>query len=95
MIDAYTGEESPIPNLPKFPGQHLSVGPDGKLFVTDTQLGPFGGAKGEWGVAVCDTRGGNWTMIAQVPGCRRRNNLAEEPPASGHSARTGSESTTT
>src|SRR5438128_1113659 len=40
MIDAYTGEESPIPNLPKFPGQHLSVSPDGKLFVTDTQLGP-------------------------------------------------------
>jgi len=68
MIDAYTGKETSIPNLPKFPGQHLSVSPDGKLFVTDTQLGPFGGAKGEWGVAVCDTRGGNWTMIARFQG---------------------------
>jgi hypothetical protein len=68
MIDAYTGEEHPIPDLPKFPGQHLSVSPDGKLFVTDTQLGPFGGAKGEWGVGVCDTRGGNWTMLARFQG---------------------------
>jgi len=68
MIDAATGHETPIPDLPKFPGQHLSVSPDGKLFVTDTQLQPFGGAKGEWGVAVCDTRGGNWTMIARFQG---------------------------
>lgn len=67
-IDAYTGTVSPIPNLPKFPGQHLSVSPDGRLFVTDTHLEPFGGAKGEWGVAVCDTRGGNWTMIARFRG---------------------------
>jgi hypothetical protein len=68
MIDAYTGHERPIPDLPKFPGEHLSVSPDGKLFVTDTQLGPFGGAKGEWGVAVCDIRGGNWTMLARFQG---------------------------
>jgi WD40-like Beta Propeller Repeat len=68
MIDAYSGEERPIPDLPKFPGQHLSVSPDGKLFVTDTQLGPFSGAKGEWGVAVCDTRGGNWTLLARFQG---------------------------
>jgi hypothetical protein len=68
MIEAYTGKEWPIPDLPKFPGEHLSVSPDGKLFVTDTQLGPFGGAKGEWGVAVCDIRGGNWTMLARFQG---------------------------
>ena len=68
MIDAYSGEERPIPDLPTFPGEHLSVSPDGKLFVTDTQLAPFGGAKGEWGVAVCDTRGGNWTMLARFQG---------------------------
>lgn len=67
-IDARTGAVSRMPGLPKFPGQHLSVSPDGKLFVTDTQLEPFGGQKGEWGVAVCDTRGGNWTMIDRFRG---------------------------
>jgi hypothetical protein len=68
MIDAYTGATTPIPDLPKFPGQHLSVSPDGKLFVTDTSMEPFGGEKGEWGVAVCDVRGGNWVMIARFQG---------------------------
>ena len=68
LIDGRTGAVSPIPNLPRFPGQHLSFSPDGKLFVTDTQLGPFGGSKGEWGVAVCDVRGGNWTMIDRFQG---------------------------
>jgi len=68
MIDAETGVETPIPGLPKFPGQHLSVSPDGNLFVTDTQFTPFGGGKGEWGVAVCDTRGGSWTIIAKFQG---------------------------
>lgn len=68
LIDARTGEQKSIPNLPRFPGQHLDISPDGKLFVTDTQLGPFGGAKGEWGVAVCDIHGGDWTMIARFQG---------------------------
>ncbi|HWB85950.1 MAG TPA: twin-arginine translocation signal domain-containing protein [Bryobacteraceae bacterium] len=68
LIDGRTGQEHPIPNLPKFPGQHLSFSPDGKLFVTDTQLTPFGGAKGEWGIAVCDVRGGDWTMLARFRG---------------------------
>jgi hypothetical protein len=68
LQDARTGEERQIPGLPKFPGQHLSFSPDGKLFVTDTQLEPFGGNQGDWGVAVCDAAGGNWTMIARFRG---------------------------
>jgi hypothetical protein len=68
LIDGRTGAEHPIPNLPKFPGQHLSFSPDGKLFVTDTQLEPFGGKKGEWGIAVCDVQGGDWTMIHRFRG---------------------------
>lgn len=68
LIDAYTGEKKPVPGLPGFPGQHLDISPDGKLIVTDTMLTPFGGAKGEWGVAVCDIRGGSWTMIARFQG---------------------------
>ena len=68
LTNGRTGAVTAIPNLPKFPGQHHSFSPDGKLFVTDTQLGPFGGAKGEWGVAVCDVRGGSWTMIDRFIG---------------------------
>ena len=68
LIDGHTGKVTPIPNLPKFPGQHLSFSPDGKLFVTDTHLEPFGGSKGEWGVAVCDAAGGNWAMIDRFRG---------------------------
>ena len=68
LQDARTGNETPIPSLPKFPGQHHAFSPDGKLFVTDTQLEAFGGAKGEWGVAVCDITGGSWTMIARFRG---------------------------
>ena len=68
LQDARTGVERQITGLPKFPGQHLGFSPDGKLFVSDTQLEPFGGAKGDWGVAVCDVAGGNWTMIARFRG---------------------------
>jgi hypothetical protein len=68
LTDGRTGVTKPIPNLPKFPGQHLSFSPDGKLFVTDTQLEPFGGTKGEWGVAVCDVKGGDWTFIERFRG---------------------------
>ncbi len=68
LIDGRTGAEKSIPNLPRFPGQHHSFSPDGKLFVTDTQLEPLGGSKGEWGVAVCDVRGGNWTWIDRFRG---------------------------
>ena len=86
MIDAYTGEERPIPNLPKFPGQHLSVGPDGTMFVTDTQLTSFGGAKGEWGVAVCDMRGGNWTMVAKFQGAEGATTWRKNHPHPAFSA---------
>lgn len=68
LIDAHTGDTRPIPNLPRFPGSHLSVSPDGKLFVTDTQLAPFGGKKGEWGIAVCDMQGGGYEIIARFQG---------------------------
>lgn len=68
VSDARGGEIRSIPNLPEFPGQHLTPSPDGKLFVTDTHLEAFGGKKGEWGVAVCDADGGDWTWIAKFQG---------------------------
>ena len=68
VTDAHTGAVSQIPGLPEFPGQHLTPSPDGKLFVTDTHLEAFGGKTGEWGVAVCDASGGEWTWIAKFQG---------------------------
>ena len=86
MIDAYSGAESPIPELPRFPGSHLSVSPDGRLFVTDTQLTPFGGAKGEWGVAVCSTAGGDWTMLARFQGAEGATTWRKNHPHPAFSA---------
>jgi hypothetical protein len=68
VTDAYTGKTVSIPDLPEFPGQHLTPSPDGKLFVTDTHLEAFGGKRGEWGVAVCDAAGADWTWIAKFQG---------------------------
>jgi hypothetical protein len=68
LIDAHTGESHSIPNLPKFSGQHVSFAPDGRLFVSDTLLRDFGGKPGEWGVAVCDTQGAGYVMIARFQG---------------------------
>jgi hypothetical protein len=68
LIDAHTGETRSIPNLPKFSGQHVSFSPDGRLFVSDTLLRDFGGKPGEWGVAVCDTQGAGYVMIARFQG---------------------------
>ena len=68
VTDAYTGKTVSIPDLPEFPGQHLTPSPDGKLFVTDTHLEAFSGKRGEWGVAVCDAAGADWTWIAKFQG---------------------------
>ena len=43
--------------LPKLPGDHPSVSPDGKLYVMDGPLTNLGGKPGEWGVVVCDIKG--------------------------------------
>lgn len=52
LIDTNTGESRPIPGLPKFPGAHPAISPDGRLFVTDTQMEVFGGTAGHWGVVI-------------------------------------------
>jgi hypothetical protein len=50
-------------SLPPFPGGHPSFSPDGKLFVTDTQLESFGGSKGDWGVVVGDMSSGQYEIL--------------------------------
>jgi hypothetical protein len=47
-----------IPDLPRPRGCHPSMSPDGRLFVMDGLLDQLGGQKGEYGIFVCDARGG-------------------------------------
>lgn len=63
LEDSDTGASRPIPNLPKFPGSHPSISPDGKLFATDTTLETFGGKKNEWGVVVGDLSGEHYKIL--------------------------------
>ncbi|MEX2262426.1 MAG: hypothetical protein WD696_10760 [Bryobacteraceae bacterium] len=63
LIDSDTGAERAIAGLPKFPGSHPCISPDGRLFATDTQLEPFGGKKGEWGVVVGDLDGKEYRIL--------------------------------
>lgn len=66
LIDSSTGVKRPIPDLPRYPGSHPSISPDGKLQVTDTILDPPGGAQRQWGVAVADLRGAESVVIHQA-----------------------------
>jgi hypothetical protein len=52
-----------IPGLPELPGDHPSVSPNGKLIVKDGPLTNLGGKPGEWGVVVCDLRGGQFHVL--------------------------------
>jgi hypothetical protein len=63
LINSGTGEERAIPNLPRFPGTHPTIAPDGKLFATDTTLETFGGKKSEWGVVVGDLAGERYNIL--------------------------------
>ncbi|HUQ95441.1 MAG TPA: hypothetical protein VM120_27425 [Bryobacteraceae bacterium] len=63
IVDTDDGSEQPIPELPKFPGSHPSLSPDGKLFATDTTLEAFGGTKGQWGVVVANLSGTHYRIL--------------------------------
>lgn len=52
------GKATRIADLPVLPGCHLAVSPDGSVFVTDGELTKLGGKPGEWGIVVCDVKGG-------------------------------------
>jgi Tol biopolymer transport system component len=51
-----------MPDLPAM-SNHPSVSPDGKLFVTDGLVDTVGGPAGRWGIAVGDTRGGQFQVL--------------------------------
>lgn len=63
LMDTSTGGERTIPGLPKFPGSHPSISPDGKLFSTDTTLEAFGGKKTEWGAVLGDLEGKRYRIL--------------------------------
>jgi len=67
LIDAQTGKETAIPNLPAFPGSHPSISPDGALFASDTTLEKFGGTKQEWGIVAGDLAGTRYKILHRFP----------------------------
>jgi Tol biopolymer transport system component len=70
MLDTNDGTERPIAGLPKFPGSHPSLSPDGRLFATDTTLETFGGSKTDWGVVVADLAGTNYRILHRFDNSR-------------------------
>jgi hypothetical protein len=63
LFDANGGPAARIPGIPALRGQHLSISPCGKLFVSDGLTETVGGAKGEWGVMVGDLRGEQYEIL--------------------------------
>lgn len=63
LFDSNDGKSHRVPGLPVARGDHPSISPDGKLFVTDTTMDVFGGDAKEWGIVVADARGGDYVLI--------------------------------
>lgn len=59
FLDAeQNGQLTKIAGLPSLRGCHPSVSPDGRLFVMDGLLEKLGDEPNQWGIMVCDLRGG-------------------------------------
>jgi dipeptidyl aminopeptidase/acylaminoacyl peptidase len=80
LIDAESGAVARIPDLPKFPGSHPSVSPDGRLFVTDTGLVPFGGTDAQRGIAVGSMKGGQYVLIHRFDNSRGARSWRRSDP---------------
>jgi Tol biopolymer transport system component len=52
-----------IPGVPKLPGDHPSVSPDGQLFVKDGPMTEMGGKPGEWCVMAGDIKGNDFVVL--------------------------------
>jgi Tol biopolymer transport system component len=70
LFDANGGPVSRISNVPALRGQHLSVSPSGKLFVSDGLTETLGGPPGEWAVLVADLRGERHEILQRFAGNR-------------------------
>jgi hypothetical protein len=63
LYDSNDGANHRLPGLPSPRGDHPSISPDGKLYVTDTTMDVFGGSAKEWGIIVADARGNDYVVI--------------------------------
>jgi Tol biopolymer transport system component len=63
LFDSNDGGHRRVPGLPSPRGDHPSISPDGRLFVTDTTLDVVGGNAKEWGIIVADARGNDYVVI--------------------------------
>jgi Tol biopolymer transport system component len=70
LFDANGGPVSRIPTVPALRGQHLSVSPCGKLFVSDGLTETLGGPPGEWAVLVANLRGQTHAIVQKFVGNR-------------------------
>ena len=68
------------PGLPKLPGDHPSVSPDGKLYVMDGPLTNLDGKPGEWGVVVCDIRGEQYRVLHRFNNSRGAKSWRKNHP---------------
>ena len=71
IIDSVTGKTHHHKDLPKYPGSHPSLSPDGKLFVTDTRIPDLDRDRQQtWGVSVGDYAGGESVMLHRLDNAR-------------------------
>jgi hypothetical protein len=63
LYDANGGPGFRIPNVPILRGQHLSISPCGKLFLSDGLTETVGGPKGEWAVLAADLNGNQHQIL--------------------------------
>ena len=68
LFDANGGPVTRIPNVPALRGQHLSVSPCGKLFVSDGLTEALNGPPGEWAVLVADLQGAGYKILHRFAG---------------------------
>jgi len=70
LVDVEERSESRLARLPVLAGSHPSLSPDGRLVVSDTRMGAFGGPEDHWGVALAALDGERWHLLraADVPG---------------------------
>ena len=70
LFDADGRSTTRIPEVPVLRGQHLSVHPQGQLWVQDGLTESLGGPAGEWAVMVADLRGKEHAIIHKFMGNR-------------------------
>src|SRR5262245_28533751 len=78
MTDAATGKTRRYEGFPAFPGSHPSFAPDGKLFATDTQLGPE--TPGAWSVVVGDLAAGASATVHRFDNSRGASSWRRSHP---------------